>query len=52
MMSGDEESRSFTAYSDALMGYLTYYEGSCCASSCVTSRVYVPCERACDHECK
>ncbi len=44
-MSGDEKRKSFTAYSNALMGYLTYYEESSRVSLCVTSRMYTSCER-------
>ncbi len=41
MMSEDEESKSFTAFSDALMGCLTSYEESYCASPCHKSSMCV-----------
>ncbi len=43
-ISADKKSKNFSAYSDEPMGGLTYYEESCCASPCVTSRMYAPCE--------
>ncbi len=46
MMSGDEESKSFTS-TDTLMGCLTDYEESSCASPCVTGRMSTDCDRAC-----
>ncbi len=49
MMSGEKESKSSSAYSTALMGYL---EESCCVWPCVTKWVNAPCERACTHESK